>query len=47
MGWHITHGATSVPTRMVDTAPTVCAMLHIQMPDACIGDAIVPVVSQK
>lgn len=47
MGWHISHGATSVPTRMVDTAPTVCAMLHIQMPDACIGDAIVPVVSQK
>lgn len=47
MGWHITHGATSVPTRMVDTAPTVCAMLHIQMPDACIGDAIIPVVSQK
>ena len=43
-GWNVTHGATSEPTRIVDIAPTVCAMLHIQMPNACIGDAIVPVL---
>ena len=40
MGWHVPHGETTAPTRMVDIAPTVCAMLHIQMPNACIGDAI-------
>lgn len=44
MGWHVKHGATSVPTRIVDIAPTVCAMLHIQMPNAATGTAIVPVV---
>ena len=41
MGWNVHKGgSTSTPTRMVDIAPTVCAMLHIQMPDCCIGDAI-------
>ena len=44
MGWHVKHGSTSQPTFMVDTAPTVCAMLKIQMPNACIGNAILPVV---
>ena len=39
-GWHVKHGATSAPTRIVDIAPTVCAMLHIQMPNSCIGEAI-------
>lgn len=47
MGWHVQHGQTSTPTKIVDLAPTVCAMLHIQMPSACIGDAILPVVEQK
>lgn len=42
-GWHVSHGATSQPTRIVDIAPTVCAMLHIQMPNASIGDAILSV----
>ena len=46
MGWHVNHGSTSTPTRIVDIAPTVCAMLHIEMPNACIGDAILPVVGQ-
>ena len=40
MGWHVPHGSTNKPTRIVDLAPTVCAMLHIQMPNACVGDAI-------
>lgn len=43
-GWHVGHGATSRHTRIVDIAPTVCAMLHIQMPNACIGDAIIGLV---
>ena len=40
MGWHITPGETTIPTRMVDIAPTVCSMLHIQMPNSCIGEPI-------
>ena len=44
MGWHIGHGNTYQPTKIVDMAPTVCALLSIQMPNACIGTAIVPVL---
>ena len=40
MGWKVNKGATSTPTYMTDIAATVCAMLHIQMPDCCIGNAI-------
>lgn len=40
MGWRVPHGETVAPTRMIDIAPTVCAMLHIEMPNACIGNAI-------
>ncbi len=40
MGWKVNKGATNTPTFMTDIAPTVCAMLHIQMPDCCIGNAI-------
>ena len=46
MGWNIKHGATALPTRIVDIAPTVCQMLHIQQPNACIGNAILPVAEQ-
>lgn len=44
-GWHVTHGSTSSPTYIVDIAATVCAMLHIEMPNSCIGNAIIPVVN--
>ena len=40
MGWKVKSGSTSTPTYMTDIAPTICAMLHIQMPDCCIGNAI-------
>lgn len=40
MGWHVKKGSTNTPTYMTDIAATVCAMLHIQMPDCCIGNAI-------
>lgn len=39
MGWNVPHGATSSPTHIVDIAPTICQMLHIQMPNGCLGDA--------
>ena len=37
MGWHITPGETSRLTHMTDIAATVCAMLHVQAPNGCIG----------
>lgn len=40
MGWHIQPGQTNVPTYMTDIAPTVCALLHIEAPNACIGTPI-------
>jgi len=39
-GWGIKHGATNRETYMTDIAATVCAMLHIQMPNGCIGKVI-------
>ncbi len=47
MGWKVPHGQTSTPTRIVDIAPTVCEMLHIQMPNACIGDAVNEIVNPR
>ena len=38
-GWNVRHGSTDTETHIVDIAPTVCAMLHIQMPNGCIGTA--------
>ena len=40
MGWHITPGETSQLTHMTDIAATVCAMLHSQAPNGCIGTPI-------
>ena len=40
MGWHVTPGETSRLTHMTDIAPTVCALLHIQAPNGCIGNPI-------
>lgn len=39
MGWGVPHGSTSEKVFMTDIAPTVAAMLHIQMPNGCIGTA--------
>lgn len=40
MGWHVNPGETSRLTHMTDIAATVCAMLHIQAPNGCIGTPI-------
>lgn len=37
MGWHIPAGETNRLTHMTDIAATICAMLHIQSPNGCIG----------
>ena len=46
-GWHIKHGATSREVHINDIAPTVCQMLSIQQPNACSGEAILEVMTDK
>lgn len=43
MGWKVPHGATSREVHITDIAATVCQLLHIQQPNACIGEPIVEV----
>ena len=43
MGWHVKAGRTVATTSITDIAPTVCAMLRIQAPNCCIGNAITDV----
>ncbi len=40
MGWHVAPGVTQEKTYITDIAPTVCALLHIQMPNGCIGSSV-------
>ena len=40
-GWNVPHGATSHEVHITDIAPTICQMLHIQQPSACIGEPII------
>jgi predicted AlkP superfamily pyrophosphatase or phosphodiesterase len=39
-GWGIKQGKTNNETYMTDIAPTLAALLHIQMPNGCIGSVI-------
>ena len=39
-GWQIPEGHTSREVYITDIAPTVCQLLHIQQPNACVGEAI-------
>jgi hypothetical protein len=43
-GWGIKQGATNREVYMTDIAPTLAAMLHIQMPNGCIGKVITEVI---
>ncbi|HEU5052035.1 MAG TPA: alkaline phosphatase PafA [Hanamia sp.] len=40
MGWHIKHGASNRTIYMSDISPTLAALLHIQMPNGNVGNAI-------
>ena len=40
MGWGVRHGVSYRTLYMTDIAPTVAALLHIQMPNGNIGDVI-------
>ena len=46
-GWKVKPGRSTRTNHMVDVAPTVCAMLRIQMPNSCIGNPITEVSDQK
>jgi len=37
LGWNIQPGSSNATVHMTDIAPTVAALLHIQMPNGCIG----------
>lgn len=39
-GWKIKHGATNREVYMTDISATLAALLHIQMPNGCIGKVI-------
>ena len=40
MGWGVKQGQLNREVHMTDIAPTIAALLHIQMPNGCIGHAI-------
>ena len=40
MGWGVKPGKTSRPTYITDIAATVCNLVHIQMPNGCVGNAV-------
>jgi predicted AlkP superfamily pyrophosphatase or phosphodiesterase len=44
MGWKIPHGSAYREVYMTDIAPTLAALLHIQMPDGCIGKTMEEVI---
>lgn len=39
-GWHVPQGESTAPAGITDIASTVCAMLHIQAPDASVGNPL-------
>ncbi|MBV8256101.1 MAG: alkaline phosphatase family protein [Chitinophaga sp.] len=45
MGWNIKHGSTNDITHMTDIAATLAAMLHIQMPNGCVGKPVTAITT--
>jgi len=43
-GWGVKRGKTNRETYMTDIAPTIAAMLQIQMPNGCVGKAITELI---
>lgn len=44
MGWGVKQGASNRTMHMTDIAPTVAALLHIQMPSGCVGQVMTEVL---
>jgi hypothetical protein len=47
MGWGIPHGHTTRTTYMTDIAPTLSALLKIQMPSGNIGNPVFEILDKK
>lgn len=47
MGWNVAHGTTNRATEMTDISATLAALLHIQMPNGCIGKPITEITNKK
>ncbi|MBC7418162.1 MAG: alkaline phosphatase family protein [Pedobacter sp.] len=45
-GWGIKHGTTNALVNMTDISATLAGLLHIQMPNGCIGKPIVELFSK-
>ena len=43
-GWHVPKGETHSVVDMTDISPTLAALLHIQMPNGCIGKPIAELI---
>lgn len=43
-GWKVTPGKTNRTVHLEDIAPTLAALLHIQMPNGCMGNVITEVI---
>ncbi|MBR1687620.1 MAG: alkaline phosphatase family protein [Prevotella sp.] len=39
-GWNVPVGASPTEVHITDIAPTICQLLHIQQPNACIGQPL-------
>lgn len=46
MGWGIKPGATNKTHYMTDIAPTIAALLHIQMPNGTVGEPITEITNK-
>ena len=40
LGWGVNHGSSNREVHITDIAPTVCSLIHIQMPSGCIGQGV-------
>ena len=43
MGWGVEHGSSQVECHITDIAPTICALIHVQAPNGCIGNPVIQV----
>ncbi len=46
MGWNIPQGESNRSVHMTDIAPTVTALLNIQMPSGSIGEPLIEITDQ-
>lgn len=46
-GWNVKPGKTNRETYMTDVAPTIAAMLKIQMPSGCVGTVVEEITSPR